>query len=169
MLDLFWDDRVGGLFTTGRDAEALVVRGKDVIDGAVPSANSVAAIALLRLAALSGEERFASAGERIVALAAPLLDEQPLAVADLVTATAWIDGGTQVVVAGDRPDLLDVVRGRWLPDAVVAWGEPSASPLWLDRPAGAAYVCRHFACRTPAHDAATLAAQLDEPGQGTEG
>jgi uncharacterized protein YyaL (SSP411 family) len=169
MLDLFWDDRVGGLFTTGRDAEALVVRGKDVVDGAVPSANSVAAVALLRLAALSGEERFASAGERIVALAAPLLDEQPLAVADLVAATAWTDGGTQVVVAGDRPDLLDVVRDRWLPDAVVTWGEPSASPLWLDRPSGAAYVCRHFACRTPAHDAATLAAQLDEPGQGTEG
>jgi uncharacterized protein len=168
MLDLFWDDGVGGLFTTGRDAEALVVRAKDVLDGAVPSANAVAAGALLRLATLTGSDRFASAGERIVALGAPLLDEQPLAVADLVAATAWTGGGTQVVVAGDRPDLLDVVRARWLPDAVVAWGEPSASPLWLDRAAGAAYVCRHFACRTPAHDAGTLAGQLDERRPGDE-
>ncbi|HEX3947483.1 MAG TPA: hypothetical protein VHW47_07240, partial [Acidimicrobiales bacterium] len=152
----------GGLFTTGADAEALVVRGKDVLDGAVPSANSVAAVALLRLAALTGSGRFDDAGQRILALTAPLLAEHPLALADMVGAVAWGGGGTQVVVAGERPDLLAVVHRRWLPEAVVAWGEPSESPLWADRPGGAAYVCRQFACRVPAPDPDTLAAQLDE-------
>ena len=68
-----------------------------------------------------------------------------------------------------RPDLLAVVRHRWLPDAVLAWGEPSASPLWEGRAPGAAYVCRRFACRAPAADADTLASQLDEGWSGGGG
>jgi len=166
LLDLFWDDDVGGLFTTGDDAEAPVVRAKEAVDGAVPSANSVAAVALLRLAALTGADRFEAAGRRILEVSAPLLDQHPMAVADLVAAVALDADRTEVVVAGDRPDLLAVVRGRWLPDAVVAWGDPSGSPLWVDRPPGTAYVCRRFACQAPAADPGTLAAQLDRTESG---
>jgi uncharacterized protein YyaL (SSP411 family) len=64
------------------------------------------------------------------------------------------------VIAGDRPDLLATVHGRWLPDAVVAWGEPTASPLWEDRETGRAYLCEHFTCRLPTDDPSTLAEQL---------
>jgi len=43
---------------------------------------------------------------------------------------------------------------------VLAWGEPTDSPLWAGRSADLAYVCRDYACRTPAADAVTLAGQL---------
>ncbi len=161
LLDQFWDDRRGGLFTTGHRAERLVVRAKELVDGAIPSANAVAAGALLRLAALTGDERFGDAGGRILALAAPLLAEQPLALADMVAAAGLAEGTTEVVVAGDRPDLLAVARARWLPGAVLAWGEPWPSPLWEGRAPGAAYVCHRYTCQVPATDAATLASQLD--------
>ncbi len=42
LLDLFWDDTSGGFFSTGRDAEALVVRPKEFLDGALPATNSIA-------------------------------------------------------------------------------------------------------------------------------
>ncbi|HTX63866.1 MAG TPA: thioredoxin domain-containing protein, partial [Acidimicrobiales bacterium] len=139
MLDLFWDTERGGLFTTGRDAEALVARAKDVVDGALPSANAVAAVALLRLGALSGTARWADAGAAIAELAVPLAAGHPLAVPDMLGAFAFVERGAQVVVAGDRPDLLVEVRRRWLPDAVVAWGAPGAGPLWEGRRPGDAY------------------------------
>ena len=65
------------------------------------------------------------------------------------------------MVTGDRADLLAEFRRRWLPDAVLAWGEPTGSPLWADRAPGLAYVCRGRRCLLPAGDADTLVAQLD--------
>ena len=55
LVRLFADDERGGFFTTGTDAEALIVRPKDYQDNATPSENSLAADGLLRLAALTGD------------------------------------------------------------------------------------------------------------------
>jgi uncharacterized protein len=161
LLDLFWDADRGGLFTTGKDAERLVARNKDLMDNATPSANSLAAVALLRLAALTGEERYRDRAEQVMRLAGSLATRHPTAFGYLLAAVDLaVNGIDEVVVAGDRPDLVDVVHGRFLPGAVLAWGERYASPLWEDREDGRAYVCRNYACRLPATDAEALAAQL---------
>jgi len=102
-----------------------------------------------------------SAVDRTVSLALPLLTRHPGALADLVAALPMVAARQEIVVTGDRPDLLAEVRRHWLPAAVVAWGEPDHSPLFADRPAGSAFVCRGFACNAPAGDAATLATQLE--------
>ncbi len=163
LLDLFHDDEGGGLFTTGHDAEELIVRTKDLFDGATPSANAVAALALARLGALTGIERFSAAAREVVDLFGDLLDRHPTAFAHtLLTADLLVAGFTEIVITGDRPDLVAAVRERWLPGAVVAWGEPTASPLWAGRDGNRAYVCRNYACRLPADDIDTLSAQLIE-------
>ena len=63
LLELFADE-AGGFVTTGRDGEALVARSKDVMDNATPAANTLAASGLLRLAALTGEDRYRPGGRR---------------------------------------------------------------------------------------------------------
>jgi uncharacterized protein len=162
LLDLFWDEERGGLFTTGSDAERLVARNKDLMDNATPSANSLAAVALLRLAALTGEERYRDRAERILRLAGPLATQHPTAFGHLLAAVDLaVNGIDEVVVAGDRPDLVEVVQSRFLPGAVLAWGERYPSPLWEGRDDGRAYVCRNYACRLPAEDPEALTAQLD--------
>jgi uncharacterized protein YyaL (SSP411 family) len=163
LLDLFWDEEAGGFFTTGRDAEALVVRPKEFSDGALPSANAVAVVALLRAGALTDDQRIDTAVERTMMLALPLLERHPLALADLVAATEMWTSRREVVITGSRPDLLAETRRRWLPTAVLAWGERDGGPLFDGRPdePGLAYVCHGRACLTPARDAGTLSDQLD--------
>ena len=50
-IELFWDERGGGFFFTSDDHETLIARGKNPIDGVLPSGNSVAADNLVFLAA----------------------------------------------------------------------------------------------------------------------
>ena len=152
MLDWFWDPEHGGLYTTAEDAEALVVRQKDLTDGATPSANSTAAIALFRLAALTGEQRYAHQADRILQLIAAAIAAAPgpgQFSQALVATDLRRRGLTEVVVVGDRPDLVRLAQSIWRPDTVLAWGEPYESPLWHERPDGFGYVCREYSCQAP--------------------
>jgi uncharacterized protein len=161
LLGLFADPDGPGFFTVGSDGEQLIVRQKDLFDGATPSANAVAANALLRLSALTGERAYAEPAVAVLDAMAGLMGEHPGAFTHLVAAAAvHVDGLAQVVVAGDRPDLVRAVQSRYLPGAVLAWGEPYPSPLWEGRAAGRAYVCKDFACRLPASTVDELVAQL---------
>ncbi|MEP1126199.1 MAG: thioredoxin domain-containing protein [Ilumatobacter sp.] len=159
LLDWFFDPGLGGLYTTAEDGEHLISRQKDISDNATPSANSMAAIALQRLAALTGELRYANHAERILQLLAPQVDDKvgmfshALLAADLMRR-----GTTEVVIAGgtdgdgaehDMADFVRVAHSIWRPDAVLAWGEPYDSPLWEDRTPGFAYVCKDHVCSAP--------------------
>jgi len=162
MLALFRDGD-GPLFVTGADADALVVRPMDLLDGAIPSASSVGAGALLRLGALTGDDGLTDAGESLVALLAPVAARHPLALPTAVVAAALAGGGaTEVVVAGDRPDLVAALRRRFEPTVVLAWGQRTPTPLWEGRADGFAYVCRHCVCGAPAAEVGALDQRLDD-------
>ena len=141
-----------------------MVRPKEFLDGAVPASNSVAVAALLHANAFVDDPRIDEAIERTLALAGPLLERHPGALADLVAALPMWAARNEIVVTGRRPDLVAEVRRHWLPAAVVAWGEPDVGPLFEGRPPapGQAYVCQGRACRMPAMDVETLAGQLEE-------
>ncbi|MPY94108.1 MAG: DUF255 domain-containing protein [Acidimicrobiia bacterium] len=163
LLELFWDDEAGGVFTAGRDAEQLITRTKDLMDNATPSANSLAAVGLARLAVLVDEERYRSAAGAIVRLVGALSLQHPTAFAHLLVAVDLLTAApVEVVVAGERPDLVRAVQRRYRPRTVLSWGEPLDGPLWLGRSPGAAYVCRAYSCLLPATEEAALLAQLDE-------
>jgi len=163
LLDHFWDVDRGGLYTSPDDGEQLIARQKDLFDNATPSANSVAAAALYRLTALTGEARYSNHGDQIVRLLARAVPQSPSAFSNAVAAIASRHAGsTEIVITGDRPDLLAEVRRHWLPDAVLAWGTPDDGPLWNQRADGLAYVCHQHACQLPVGTVEELSTQLSD-------
>jgi uncharacterized protein YyaL (SSP411 family) len=175
LVALFADDDRGGFFTTGIDAEALIVRPKDYQDNATPSENSLAADGLLRLAALTGDTAAAQRAERWVMNMAPVLGEHPSAFAFLLEALERVvRPPLEVAVVGAAGDpgrdaLVAELRGRLLPAAVRVTATPGdgadLTPLLADRPTvdgrATAYVCERFACRLPVTDPGALREQLD--------
>jgi uncharacterized protein YyaL (SSP411 family) len=166
-------DPAGGFFDTADDAEALVVRPKDVQDNATPSGNAMATTALLRLAALSGEGRYRTAAERALATVGPLLLRYPTGFAQWLCALEFAHAGVSEVALVGSPedralrDLVRVVDRDYRPFVVLAaTGDPSrtAVPLLRDRFAlggrATAFVCRDFACRQPVHEPEALDALL---------
>ena len=174
LVDLFADE--GGLRTTGRDAEPLVVTPRSVLDGAVPSEHSLACDGLLRLGALTGDDRWSAEARRLLRLLQPLLRRHPSAVPVLVgAAERAVLGPLEVAVVGPpgpaRDALAAVLHRRMLPPAVrcVTRPEPGGiagrSPLLAGRGtvAGrpAAYVCEGYTCRAPVTGPEAFAAELD--------
>jgi uncharacterized protein YyaL (SSP411 family) len=176
---LFLDDERGGFFQTGSDAEALVIRPKELFDTATPGGNSAAADVLLRIAHLTGDaedERAAASALRLVRegmTSAPTGFGQALSALDL-----YLSGAREVAVVGDpstratRALVDEVTVKRFVPNHVLAVAAPDdrasreAVPLLRDRVAvdglPTAYVCERFACKLPVTDPAALADQLLE-------
>jgi uncharacterized protein YyaL (SSP411 family) len=168
LLSDYWDAENGGIFTTSHNGEQLIVRQKDLMDNATPSTNSTAAFALYRLAALTGEERYAQHADQISQLLSHIATSAPTAFGNLLSAAHLRHRGVvEVAITGNRPDLVAQLHTQWLPTVVSAWGERYDSPIWHDRKDDLAYVCRQYTCMAPAHDAKTfdealrVALQLD--------
>jgi uncharacterized protein YyaL (SSP411 family) len=139
------------------------------MDNATPSANGLAATALVRLYALTGDDSYRERSAEVLRLLGPLVARHPMGFAQALAAVRLHhEGPTEVAVAGDGPELVAVVTARFRPTTVLAWGEPYDSPLGAGRgPAVAgtprAFVCRDHACQAPVTTPEALAAQLGDP------
>jgi uncharacterized protein len=175
MLRRFWDEETGAFYDTASDAEPLVVRPRDTFDNATPSGNSSAVMALLRLAELTGQERYPRVAHRVLEDAAEQMGRFASAFGYLCCALDFhLAPRQEVAIVGDPGEtatrrLLSVVRARWRPNTVVALLDPSrpadgSIPVLEGRTLldgrAAAYVCERFACQRPTSDPAELAAQL---------
>jgi uncharacterized protein YyaL (SSP411 family) len=174
ILDRFADPDGGGFFSTSVDHEALLVRRREIEDAPIPSGSSSAAVGLLRLAALTGEARYADAAVSHLRLVVPYLGKHPQAFAHALIALDWVLGPTrEVALAGDEDGvaaLAAVVREALRPGVVVAGPPGDGVPLMEGRSPvddrAAAYVCQSFACRLPVGEADQLR-DLLAPYQGT--
>jgi uncharacterized protein len=172
MLRLFADPDGPGLFTTGHDAERLVVRQKDFFDNATPSANSLAAHALLRLAALTGDASYEKPAVAILELLTRVMGGHPVSFAYALAACERVlTTPVEIAIIGAPEDertaaLRREVFGRLLPNSVTLTNPAAstASPLLADRTqrdgAPTAYVCEHYACKQPVTTPDELRAQL---------
>jgi uncharacterized protein YyaL (SSP411 family) len=176
ILSDFADPENGGFFTTPADHPHLVVRRKDLEDSPIPSGNSAAALGLLRLARLSGEERYQQAADGVLRLNGPVAGRHPTAFGHLLQAIAFEHARVrEVAIIGEGADgagpLARAVRTRFHPHAVLAGGpapgpdgEPPPVPLLVGRDLvdghPAAYVCEHFACQAPVGEPEALAGLL---------
>jgi uncharacterized protein YyaL (SSP411 family) len=174
LLRLFHDEEGGGFFTTGADAEPLIVRPKEYQDNATPAENSLAANGLLRLAALTGVGRYEVPAEGVLRRLGPVIAEHATAFAYLLGALErLVTPPLEIAVVGPDADGTDALRrevyGRLLPASVTVKSAPDSgsdlTPLLADRALvdgkPTAYVCEHFACRQPVTTPEDLREEID--------
>jgi uncharacterized protein YyaL (SSP411 family) len=144
------------------------MRMKDDYDGAEPSGNSIAALNLLRLAAITGDKVFRETAERTLSAFARKMSEQPAGVPQMLVAYQWSLGKPlQVILAGqpDAPDtqaLAHAVHRRFLPNRVVALASDAAPYMTPLDGRATAYLCENFACRLPVTELIKFESMLDE-------
>ncbi len=166
----FWDETGGGFFFTANNHEELIVRKKDFQDNATPSGNSVAADVLLKLAKLTGDERYERFAVTLLRLVAPQIRRYPQAFGrSLAALEFYLSPVKEIVVLGNADELKREVWREYLPNKVVvlaknAGGDDEFIPLLKERGLidgkPTAYVCENFACQKPVTTVEALRGQL---------
>lgn len=148
-----------GVFSASDLARDVVVRPKDVFDGATRSTHAVVAGAFARYGIVRGDDDALVVAERLVALVTPLMREHPSAVPDALRAHGLLTDRTEVVLPGAPDARLHLVRSTFVNNVVLITGTGNL-PLLDGRSADLAYVCEHGVCQLPAVDLPSLASQL---------
>ena len=180
MIELFWDEGIGGFYDTGSDHETLVVRPRDVFDNAQPCGGSVASDALLKLAVFTGNSDYNAKAAVPLRSLHQAMSQSPGGTGHWLNALDfYVSPPKEIAVIGPRNDpatqaLLDTVFSRFLPNKVVMGTENPLSaggiegtpdfPLLQDRimvgGLPSAYVCENYTCQLPVTDPDALAEQL---------
>ena len=179
LLHSFQDVEQGGFFTTAKEHEALIVRGREGADGATPSGNAVAAMLLARLSFHLDRADVREAAIAAIRAYGKQLTRYPrgfaksLAVVDFLT-----EGPVELALIGTRDDpgfraIQNVMREFYLPNRILAVSHRSdgvsSHPLLVGKQTvnghAALYVCRNFSCQQPLTEASAVAAALRESSQ----
>ena len=163
----FWDEGRGGFFSTSDDAEILLVRKKEVYDGAIPSCNSVAFENLVRLAHLTGDTRIEERTAELSRCFAPVVQQSPSAYAWYLCALDSAIGPLHDIViigkrdADDTRAMIEALDNRYLPHILVLYRPDAQSDNLLNTIApftcslnstdgkATAYICTGHSCAIP--------------------
>ena len=158
LLERFEDEKDGAFFFTSHDHEALIQRNKNGQDNATPSGNGIAAQALIRLAVLTGDARYAEAAERCLKLFYPAMQRAASHFSSLCGALdEWLKPPSLLVLCGDAKETAawrTAVAESYMPRllVIVLTGNQAGLPHSLDKPISpttTAWLCRGTKCLPP--------------------
>ena len=167
----FWDKEQGGYYFTPDDGENLILRQKDMYDGAIPSGNSVAMLNLVRLSRLTGNHELEAQAAAIGHAFAGHVQRVPAGHTCFMMAMGFLTyPAFEIVITGtsgaeDTEEMVRTIRQQYLPNAVVLLRPPDdaaaseiagIAPFTKDlnpvHDRSTAYICSNFTCHSPTTD-----------------
>jgi hypothetical protein len=165
MLMKFYDAENGGFWQSAADSKDLILRVKDDYDGAEPSGNSVATLALLKLGAITGRNDFIEAAGTTLRLFGHRLQNFPQAMPFMLHALDFqLEEPRRVVIAGEAnttkaKELLHIAHSVYQPNKIVLGNtgavEEFAKTLSA-KDSVVVYLCTGNACQPPTSDPAKV-------------
>jgi len=150
--------------------EDILVRKKEIYDGAIPVGNSVTMMNLLRLARMTGNPEFEEKAAQIERAFAGDVRRSPVTFTQFMIAVDFAEGPSYEIVIAEKPEaedtknMLRALRKHFIPNKVVLFRptEEEASEIvklaevtqYLSSQEGkaAAYICHNYQCGLPTTD-----------------
>ncbi len=162
LINHFWDNSYGGFFFANKSTNDLLVRRKEIYDGAVPSGNSVGMLNLLRLGRITGNTNYENMSYKIAETFFDNMQNMPSAFTQSLIAFDFAAGSFEVVIVGEKNstgtnNILKSIRSIFIPNKVVMLNDnkeikslaPYIENLTKINEKETLYVCRNFKCSLP--------------------
>ncbi len=173
----FWD-AAGGFYFTSDDGEEILIRQKEVYDGAIPSGNSIAMMNLIRLARITANPEWEEKAVNLARASARSIEQMPAAYSQLLVAVEFLQGPSyEIVIVGDpqKKDTKEMIRAlriSYVPGKVMLLRPIGAGSTEIEKIApftismksqggrATAYVCSGFNCKSPTTDIVEMSKML---------
>lgn len=180
-VERFWDDNFGGFYFTAVDGEKLLIRKKEIYDGATPSGNSIAALNLIRLGRMTADPKLEPMVQRLTTAFSGNVRQFPSIYTQLLCAIDFLVGPShEVVISGDLETedtsvMVRALRNQFVPNKVVVFrpaGETDSeilliAPYTRNQLAvdgkTTAYVCVNYECSLPTTSLEEMLELLNSP------
>ncbi len=167
MIEFFWDQEDSGFYFTSHTAEKLVSRPKEIYDGAVPSGNSAAAGAFLRLWLMTADGQWEEKARQMLESFSGQIAQNPTAFPKMLSALDLAIGpSAEIVIAGPKDALeatvLKKIYSKFLPNKIVMRRSEKDTDYPGVNGKLTVYVCRDFKCQLPVTESAGLDKMLDD-------
>ena len=161
----FWDDKNGGYYFTPSDGEKLLIRQKEIYDGAVPSGNSVAILNLLRIGRITGNFDYEKKASSVIQFFSVLVENAPQAFTRTLASMDFALGPSKEIIISGKMDsliteeMMKVLREKYIPNKVIIFNSkeneqlrnisPFLSEYTPKENQTAVYVCKNYKCDLP--------------------
>jgi hypothetical protein len=173
----FLDEVKGGYYMTADDAEELIVRPKELYDGAIPSGNSVQVLNLLKLSRLTGRPELEELAMETGKAFSGMIERSPSNFSQALIALQFAHSETvEIVLVGEKEDpetkaMLDHINSTYAPGKVVLLKDKANADKLAElvpftkgqkqvdgKPT--VYICRNVACEKPINSLGELRERL---------
>ena len=176
----FEDKEKGGFYLSANDGEKLLVRAKEIYDGAIPSGNSVMALNLLRLGKITGDAKYLEHANALFSAFSGFLENNPQSAEVLLHALFFtLSSPAEIVICGERNDertqaLIKEINRRFLPSSVLLFHDsekpdeklleiaPFLKHQKMANGMPTVFICRNQTCDRPENSVKALAERLDK-------
>jgi uncharacterized protein YyaL (SSP411 family) len=162
----FWDDKNGGFYFTATEGENLLIRQKEIYDGAIPSGNSVALLNLLRLSRLTGNTTYEQRASELIDYFSSSIIKSPSVFAQFLSGMYFYFGTSEeIVISCDEMDgvvkkSVMYLRGIFKPNKTLLLNIskqgkeinnliPFVKDMKTLNGKSTFYVCKNFICNQP--------------------
>ncbi|MHB8163829.1 MAG: thioredoxin domain-containing protein [Methanoregula sp.] len=177
-IEHFWDLRDAGFFTVSDISEALIIRRKEIYDGAIPSGNSVAFMNLVRLSRLTGDALLEERASALSCSFSGTISQSPSSYTWFLCGLDQVPQYQDVVIVGDRnaddtKALILALRSDYLPSVIVMQFSPGPQAsaiaeiapftrdLFMIDEKATTYICSGHACSVPVTDPKMILSTID--------
>lgn len=149
----FFDHEQGGFYLYGADNEQLILKPKEVYDGAIPSGNSVMAYNLVKLGYLTGDQEIEKLVRKQLDFLAGHAKEYPTGHSFyLLALSLHLNPPTKAVVVLSSPTEAQQLQGKFQTNIILRLLEQPTAEYPLLNGKTTLYLCKEYSCLPPTND-----------------
>ena len=161
----YYDPAKGVFYFTADDEEQLIARKSEIMDGVIPSSNSVMARVLKKLGLMYDDEEYLEISAQLLRNVAPQMAKYGSAYSNwAMLLLDEVFGTYEVAITGEECEAKRMeIENNYIPNKIILGGTKGSLPLLTDKfgPETQIFICKDKTCSLPVHNTTDALKQIN--------